>query len=375
MTRLRAPCVVAGLILILLSVPPRAPAMGPEPVCRVTEAAAPLPASRLEFNDIIDVRFLASGGFVVAENEEGRLRFIDPDGRPVVTVGRQGAGPGEYRSIRWVQVLRGDTVAVYDIQQRRLTYLDGRGDLIRTEPIRVTGEAVPQGGIAPVPPGVLALRNDGSVWAHGIGTMRPTGQPGLLTISTALMLLAPDREAAAELGRIGWHDLYETAGTSPRRFEMPPFVRRALISSDGDRLFVAEGPGPEIRVYEGHRQVGTLSAAVPHRPVTAEIRGQYAANEEWPYSAPRAAPFPSAVPAYDALFTDRTGRVWARLYPVPGDRLHRWFRFDATRGAPSVTVCVDAGFRPHDAMDNRILGVWTDEDGVQTPGVVRITGQ
>jgi hypothetical protein len=79
------------------------------------------------------------------------LYLYDADGSFLTQVGREGEGPGEYRSIRNVVVAPGDTVHVLDRGNRRATVLSPELEVLSTIPLEVP----PWGG---------ALRLDSGDW-------------------------------------------------------------------------------------------------------------------------------------------------------------------------------------------------------------------
>ncbi len=56
------------------------------------------------------------------------IAVLAPDGRLLRRIGRRGAGPGEFSNPTGVQVLRSDSVQVYDLQLRRITVFAPGGD-------------------------------------------------------------------------------------------------------------------------------------------------------------------------------------------------------------------------------------------------------
>ena len=90
-------------------------------------------------------------------------------------IGREGAGPGEFRHAWSVSVIRGDTVAVWDRLLGRVTILSGTGDYVRQRPLALTdngggrlhGLAAPLGSAGPL-----------LVWANRYprGDSRPEAQ-------------------------------------------------------------------------------------------------------------------------------------------------------------------------------------------------------
>ena len=89
-----------------------------------------------EFHRIEGAIRTADGGIVVGVRGSYEVRRFGPEGTHLWSSGRKGDGPGDFRAIL---LLGGCTTAksvfVYDRQQRRVTVLDGDGQLVRTFPL------------------------------------------------------------------------------------------------------------------------------------------------------------------------------------------------------------------------------------------------
>jgi hypothetical protein len=98
---------------------------------------------------------------VVAQPQDRQLRIVSAsDGRVVATLGRRGAGPGEFQTINLLS-WRSDTLVVADKAQQRLTLFSPAGGLMRAEQI-VSATARLQGR----PAVGVALDSRGQVWAE-----------------------------------------------------------------------------------------------------------------------------------------------------------------------------------------------------------------
>lgn len=86
----------------------------------------------LAFDMVQGARRLPDGGLVVADGGIRQVRWFAADGTPVRGVGRRGEGPGEYQGPLSLVGWPGDTVAVLDFGNNRLTLLDGAGAVVRT---------------------------------------------------------------------------------------------------------------------------------------------------------------------------------------------------------------------------------------------------
>lgn len=79
-----------------------------------------------------DALILESGGLAVADEGSQSILFFDSVGNYIGRVGRSGDGPGEFRRIRSLHMLPGDTMAAWDAAARRITLLDPQRDVVST---------------------------------------------------------------------------------------------------------------------------------------------------------------------------------------------------------------------------------------------------
>ena len=102
-------------------------------IARVGDADGPGALSSRPYSMSRDSR----GRFYVVTPEQGGEppMVFDADGRFVARLGREGAGPGEFRAPTIVLILPGDTVLVIDGSLARLTVLSQKYGLVRTAPV------------------------------------------------------------------------------------------------------------------------------------------------------------------------------------------------------------------------------------------------
>ena len=81
--------------------------------------------------DARDAARLASGEIVIANRGTQELRFYDAAGRFLRSAGREGEGPGEFRSLVSVAVVE-DSIFAYDIRLNRISVFESTGRFVRS---------------------------------------------------------------------------------------------------------------------------------------------------------------------------------------------------------------------------------------------------
>lgn len=103
--------------------------------------------------------------FVRAGWPVNRILVYDSDTNLESVWGRGGEGPGEYRSIRQLLMLRGDSLGIFDQSNARLTVLDADGSVARTQLLQIN----------PYPHQIAQLADGSIVVAGGEHTAAATG--------------------------------------------------------------------------------------------------------------------------------------------------------------------------------------------------------
>lgn len=93
------------------------------------------PDGPLAFDQVIDLKAGGGGTLVLLDRRQAQVRFYDTTGRHVRSVGRRGAGPGEFRSPTALAVAPNKTVLVHDLATARFTILRADGTVERTIPV------------------------------------------------------------------------------------------------------------------------------------------------------------------------------------------------------------------------------------------------
>jgi hypothetical protein len=247
-----------------------------------------LDATTEDFPDVSSVLVNRRGEMAVIIGKDQQLRFFDATGRKLGTFGRVGSGPGEFRRVTttgWT----GDTIWLYDSDQRRVTYISPDHKLLRTELLnpdlnmmmgRPVGSPAPSAppkqpgdgavvlftpraivsgkyvGQAVVAAGktadgrqdsktkLLAIRRDVAATSDQSGQLTPARD----SIDTgALTFLSPDPPSISE-SMMRWS---QADGRASASMVIPfSFTPATIYSSDGDRIgFLSVEPSPTGGTY------------------------------------------------------------------------------------------------------------------------------
>jgi 6-bladed beta-propeller len=333
-----------------------------------------------QFARIVTILLLPDSGVVVANGGSKELRFFDAGGRFVRQVGRDGSGPGEYRFFDRVFRLAGDSLGVYDGSLRRLTVVSNAGVLARTVTLARPSGVTGVGG--PTPVGGFA---DGSFasFVAPAPTPGPGQERGALHRLTATWFRhGANGEFIATLGESpGGERFLELTDGMVVNWAVP-FQRTMRAAVSGDRVFAGDGTEPSVAALHRDR-VGSGTIRLNHGTLTVTPAEVAAYRQEQLDRAPSAAyrtrletsfskaPTPTSVPAFAELRVDTEGAVWVQDYPRPGASTIHW-RVVTAGGAPIASINVPPRFAITDIRDNRVAGVWRDENDVETVRVYQL---
>lgn len=322
---------------------------------------------RYQFDRIRAAARAPGGHILVADGGSQEIRVYDAAGRHITSFGGVGEGPGEFRSLVSMVLWR-DTVFAYDARLARLSTFDLSGRLLGTISLESTGDAVHP----------LRLYGLGGIFGGDLAmTVRAfpadrRSQP--VVYWDTLPTLRYSREGTL-LDTIGEFVGLDTHST-PRRAGSVTFGRYSSWYVGEDRLYMTDGGGYEVRVYEpGRGLVRVLRALAAPRPVTdslleahygpileaARTPEQRRAFEErrdrWPHA--------ETLPWISALRVDETGHIWVREYQTRFDRSsERWGVFDPD-GRWLGRVEMPAGLAPSQIGRDYVLGVARGPMGVE----------
>ena len=274
--------------------------------------------------------FLIGSTVLLADDDVMQILRIDSTGRVTQRIGRKGGGPGEFMSISWMGSSAGDSIYVWDGNQRRLSVFSPAGAFVRSES--------PEHALQrPVVFGRLATGH----WLVVTRTERELRINGTDVTQTILHVGSTPsvRQAPVALVDIPSKRMVSISnGTYTESRELPAMDMSYLAGCDHGFL-VGVGAAREIRAYTAS---GTLVRTVRalREPTVFSGDRRTAVIENWagvragrgapptnPQTAAQFAKGFDAVMPRDVMFTEQFAIGADRsLWLAPGGGVERWQR-------------------------------------------------
>lgn len=313
------------------------------------------------------------GVIIVANSGSGELRFFGSDGAHLQSVGRHGAGPGEFHQLSGMRMWRasGDRVLVDDGGNGRINIFSAAGEYRAT--IRLQGAPeIPR-------PFFRGPLGDGSWLAMGaVGGGRLQGAPGtIIDMKFRYALYDPEGGARNVVTEVQGRRRYVHQIGGIIHFPYIPLSTDPLVAANDSLVFVLRSGAPELEVWtpftallhtlvRWRPQVERLIADIWPRYKTAaledipneERRRRYAAYYE------RDLPLPELLPVAEDIVVDREGTVWLRRYRLPWSRTIEWDVI-ASDGRWLGTVATPREVRIFEIGADYVLGRHLDSLGVE----------
>lgn len=178
----------------------------------------------------------ASGQLFIAEPR--RVLVYTDDGEYVQTMGGEGMGPGEFQGVTWVNVLRDDSLAVYDGALRRLSVFSPDGQLSRTMTVS---------NVSMRP---LGLLGDGSVVAR-LGRQRRPLPANQVIARDSFELVRLDARGAVtnSIGMVPDQAFFEVISQGRATLGLYLQLPRTTVTMSQDQVFVVTGDDFEVRRF------------------------------------------------------------------------------------------------------------------------------
>lgn len=312
------PQVAEGGADVLLTIEPRAiVAIG-----RDDEAGDSL--SRYQLHRVTDAVRLADGSIAVSNSGTNEIRIFDSAGVFQRTVGRKGAGPGEFGEYSSARLFPGrSSILADDNGAFRLHAYSNAFEFVDTRNFALGGEVTR--------PFMRGLFEDGSWLAlsfAGGGALRgPVGsvirsQYTLLHFDSAGRLLN-------EVAKLDAQPRYVHEFAGRVHYPFIPLSSEPLDATIGNEVVIHRGPKPELEVFDQSgkliRVIRWSRALKPVKDVWSAYQAAALADMSERQKASYAhlysleLPLPEFTPSYSEMVVDENRNVWLKRFQIDGD--------------------------------------------------------
>lgn len=317
-----------------------------------------------------------AGGLWVLDAGNRRVLLLGSQPR---SVGRAGAGPGEFKAPVAMELWQGGGTAVFDAQLQRLTFLGPSGEVQETRPLDVFQQGLTPRQAFPLPAAVLSVFDqsadalnppEGEAGTRGVLARIDPASGEMDTVST-FPLSGPVvmREALPDGGvsLSAWTPAYD----APPHADVTAACGGFGAVSAGGRDFRIQFVGPDGRLLD------SLIVPVPVQRVTEADRARY--FEQFDQADVRRfqlrtrIPVPDRHAAVQELRLTSDARLWIRTGRPDADPA-RWMVWpvravgvgSVSLGRPSV-VHLPRRFSVQDTRESHVWGF--ERDSLDTPRI------
>lgn len=361
----------AGVQVVIVRPPAQTDGVRAVEVLEIGVVSGP---EELQLVGVVGALRLPDQRIVVANGGTRELRFFDSKGSFLHAVGREGEGPGEYRSLDYIGLL-GDTIVVYDGRLLRLSLLDPGGHFLGS--LSFSNVVFPY-VVGSLDSGKITVWQFYGPEPEGVGVHTSQLQFGTITLPGG-RFQGFGVAAATEEAQVNYR------GRATRAFR--PFSREGDVSSGGNHIYVLESSSNNrIRVLDATgRLVRVIAIDLARRAPTSEDVDRWIESwieefpppsqdvEDWWRFGFREVPPPDSIPLIRSLEVDSGGNVCAEQYPLTWNHaVHYWCFTPEGHFVRGIVLPTGQVRGPHPYWDSQlqithshVIGVWADDLGVE----------
>lgn len=323
------------------------------------------------FSTVTDLAMAADGRYVVSDRLAQQIRVYDADGEHVASLGHPGDGPGEFSTAPTIAGVACDTVFAFDPRAARVSVFTLGDVLVGTASMQWEEYGRP----------TELIRMDGGGYLArsaliDVGSPLEAHDVRLEVDSIVVQRLGSDGEPLDTLAvlpdRARVRARQVTAAGAQRMIQAdPPYLPRAFVSSDGQRVLVARNDAFELHILDEAGSTSTLLRVngVAHPATATDIRAEQEARVRAELGDQELDPLmrrlnfeflPERLPAFAAILIADTGDVWVALQELDGTDGLDWLVFAPELELRGV-VRTPPNVQLFHASEDWIVGVYRDE--------------
>ena len=320
-----------------------------------------------QFSGITGGARLTSGGVVVADGGSQEVRFFDSDGTILKTVGRPGGGPGEFTGLSGLGKDGAGSLWVYDFSLRRVTWVDGSGEITGLTSLGM--EPAMLNPVGPLPDKTFALKQ---LW--GAREVSEASNSGLRRDPVAVVRFNEVGSLVDTVGLFPGREIYLFDEGGRGVMATPPFARNAVATIRAGNLVVGDQESFELGEYRPSGELLRLlrvkkeERLVGPEEMESFLQGRLTGAPPEEHASIRRSieemPRPETMPAYGGILGDEAGNLWVAEWTMPGDYPSSWWVFDRN-GIWLGQVVMPARFWPMEIGPDWVLGFELDHLDVE----------
>lgn len=316
---------------------------------------------------------LSEGRFALAHRSRHQVLWFDSTGTRLSAAGREGDGPGEFRTISRMFRLPGDTLVVTDGSLARLSIFDAEGQLVRTSSFDFTsGLAQP-----------VVLLSDRTLLARPGFSFNSSTPAGIQRDTAALSRFDLDGKLVGEVPAIpmGENWVFNMGGSTAAGPH--PFGKRTLIAPSAGGFWIVTGDRPEAELRGPDGALRRIVRwADRSAPLTQDVAGRFETfvrRDVDPQDEPAIEAYledmdyPATLPSASELMTDSDGYLWVEPFDADiGDETSPPWVVLAPDGHLLGVIGFPGRLEIRAITTDRVYGVWTDELDIEWVRVYRL---
>lgn len=323
---------------------------------------------------------LADGGLLIADRSENTIRVLDASGKVERSLGRAGAGPGEFRSMVWARRCGGDSLIIWDLARRQATIIASSSESMRQF-------AVPNGDTAQSPYQFSCSARGSIVYSSAPrpnrGAASESKNPNIIPVLVTAYSIDREGSIRRRHGDVPGGEAILLPGPLGGRGGAPrPLGRISYVAAMSEVAVISSA---DTAILTFHRADGGSSRHGLPISIRAPTRPEYeAAIDELATFAPpamrpsivdalRAFPMPKRLPPISALFVDAEDMLWVQISPAGSRAID--FLVVRSDGRVVAKAQVPRGLTVFDIGRDYILGSYSDPNDEMHVAVYKLRRQ
>ena len=301
----------------------------------------PAPSPEYELHRVYYARSFPDGRVAVSMNLI-EIRIFDGDGDYLITIGREGQGPGEFAFLWDAHPLGDSLVRAIDIRNRRTSLFDAWTGELKVEHPSVRGFSNPNG---------VAVLADGTY----AGVTGAYSDSELGTPDSFIIRFNAEGTSVDTIGPL--FALRATEMPGPQTMTRPQFQPSFRSTAAGVNVWGGWQGSYDIRRYN---QDGTLEQILKN-----SFEGELV-TERMKAAVPMGMPpmemtFPDRMPPWDQLLATPSGWLWIRRYRSPLEEdFNTWDIYDPD-GRLTSFIRIPASARIDELGEDYLMGIFRNE--------------